>query len=69
MHAVFIPGSEGRLFTVYHPPAGGRDLGDIVPAPPLPEGLNRSRPMTPAPAPALPPLGWGRPLSALSGAG
>ena len=69
MHAVSTPGSDGRWFAFDHPPAGGRDLGDSVLAPPFAEELNRSRHMIAAQARAFAAMGWGVLLLDLYGTG
>jgi exosortase A-associated hydrolase 2 len=67
---VFVEGSAGRLFAVYHPPAiETADTRDVIYVPPFAEEMNRSRRMATLQAKSLAAIGIGVLIIDLFGTG
>ena len=70
IEAFFLPGSQGAIFAIYHPPASGViERGGVLYAPPFAEEMNKTRRMTALQARRLAAAGFGVLIPDLYGCG
>ena len=70
IEAFFLPGSQGAIFAIYHPPASGViERGGVLYAPPFAEEMNKARRMAALQARRLAAAGFGVLIPDLYGCG